>query len=250
MGHRFRALGVIPARAASSRFPNKVVAPILGKPMIQYVWEAAAQSGLERVVIATDSHEIVRVITQFGGNFELTPPDLPSGTDRVAWVAKDAPEEIIVNIQGDEPLIDPNAIRELVSAFSDPEVEMATLAVEKSMGPEWSDPNIVKVKVASNGFAEKFFRENPAGRQENFLRHIGIYAFRKPVLMRFVELPPSEGEQRYRLEQLRALENGIAIRVILLEKDTIAVDTCRDIEKVERYLLKEKNKPTAPRVSA
>ena len=242
------ALGVIPARANSSRFPNKIIAPILGKPMIQYVWEAARRAeSLSEVVVATDSEEIAAVVKGFGGNVVMTPSDLPSGTDRVAFVAKDLlakdrPHDLVLNLQGDEPLLEPDFIDSLVADLrAHPTCSLATLVVQKRSPEEANNQNVVKAAVSSRGDALYFSRQplfvSPDGA---FFKHIGIYGFRRSALLTFCSLPPSLLEKAERLEQLRALENGMSIRAVRVERDTIAVDTPGDIARVEKVLTMKK----------
>lgn len=234
-----KRLGVIPARANSTRFPKKITARILGKPMIQYVWEAAKQArSLDDVMVATDDSEIFETVIGFGGKAVLTPSTFESGTDRVAFAVADSDAGLIVNLQGDEPLLSPLAIDRLVEFLdASPDLAMATLAVGKHLPSELNDPNIVKVIFARNGRALTFSRQplraDPDGR---FFKHVGIYAFRTAALRTFCALPPSPLERAERLEQLRALENGLPIGVVLLDQDTIAVDVPADIAKVEAQL--------------
>lgn len=237
-----KRLGVIPARASSTRFPKKITARINGKPMVQYVWEAARQARLlDDVVVATDDREIYETVRDFGGKAVLTPNTFESGTDRVAFAAAEigaGPDDVIVNLQGDEPLLPPTAIDRLIESLEgDASAQMATLAVAKYLPHELADPNIVKVIFACDGRALTFSRQPLRANSDGaFFKHVGIYAFRAPALQRFCALPPSALERAERLEQLRALENGMAIQVVLMEEDTIAVDVPGDIAKVEARL--------------
>jgi 3-deoxy-manno-octulosonate cytidylyltransferase (CMP-KDO synthetase) len=234
-----KRLGVIPARANSSRFPKKILARIHGRPMIQYVWEAAKRARLlDEVIVATDDAEILAEVRSFGGKAVLTPATFSSGTDRVAYAAQESAAEIIVNLQGDEPLLTPEAIDRLIEALeADPGAEMATLAVVKRDPGELRDGNIVKVVPSGDGRALYFSRQPLAASQDgSFFKHVGVYAFRAGALGRFCRLEASALEKAERLEQLRALENGMAIRVVLIAEDTIAVDTPSDIAKVEARL--------------
>lgn len=232
------ALGVIPARAHSSRFPFKVIAKILEKPMLQHVWERASQcKSLTRVLIATDHTDIARAVESFGGKSVLT-PEFQSGSDRVAFIAKDSPEEIVINIQGDEPLLEPETLDLLVEALvKNPKLDMATLAVRSSSPLQLQDPNVVKVVVNPLGEALYFSRGIlPSKPNQEFLKHLGIYAYRRNSLLKFCSLPQSALELAEKLEQLRALENGMKIQVVIVDKETHAVDTPDDIEHVERKL--------------
>lgn len=246
MASHASALGIIPARVHSSRLPKKVLAPILGKPMIQHVWEAAKRcQRLSKIVVATDCLEIVEAVQKFGGEAVLTQGEFASGTDRVAAVAKNCAESVVVNLQGDEPLLDSQAVDEMVEVLQNtPSVDMATLAVQKVTKEDLEDPHVVKVLVSQRGEALYFSRQplrmNSSGE---YLKHIGIYGFQKAALERFVSFSPSPLEQAERLEQLRALDNGMVIKVVLQERDSIAVDVARDIERVERYLIENQRNP-------
>ncbi len=239
MKGRLLPLGVIPARADSTRFPLKVLANISGKPLIQHVWEAAMRStALGEVVIATDSPKVAEVAKGFGATCVMTSSDCPSGSDRVAEVAQQRESSIVVNLQGDEPLLSPLSIDQLVRSLeAEPELGMATLAVLKQSPSELVDPNIVKVVFTQTGRAMYFSRQPLAWNAEgSFYKHIGIYAYRRETLLKLCEWEPSVLERRERLEQLRALEHGVPIKVIPVEADTIAVDVPGDIARVESYL--------------
>lgn len=230
-------LGVIPARYASVRFPGKSLAAIAGKPMIQHVWERASQSRyLSQVIVATDDERIAAAARKFGAPVRMTRPDHASGTDRVAEVAASSDASIVVNIQGDEPLIDPGAIDTAILALLDePGCELATLKRKISNPAEINNPNVVKVVTARNGDALYFSRHAiPFGRGEagEWWKHIGLYVYRRGLLLSYPALPVGPLEQAERLEQLRALENGIPIRVAETEYDTIGVDTPEDLEAV------------------
>jgi 3-deoxy-manno-octulosonate cytidylyltransferase (CMP-KDO synthetase) len=207
--------------------------------MIQYVWEAALQARLlDEVVVATDDEEILAVAQGFGAKAVLTPNTFESGTDRVAFVAQESGAGIVVNLQGDEPLLAPSAIDRLVETLeSDAAADMATLAVAMRTDAELRDPNVVKVVFSREGRALYFSRQPLAAAPGGaFFKHVGIYAFRTAALRRFCRLPASDLERTERLEQLRALENGMSIRVILMAEDTIAVDAPADIARVEARL--------------
>ncbi len=243
MNGELLALGVIPARADSTRFPLKILAPIAGKTLVQHVWEAAKRCRLlSDVVVATDSDKIIEVVNSFGGNAVMTPSECPSGSDRVAIVAKTASASIIVNLQGDEPLLSAEAVDELVNTLrSEPQWGMATLVVRKQSEQELNDSNVVKAVFDEKGRALYFSRCPLAWDRENrFYKHIGIYAYRRETLLQLCEWEPSALERSERLEQLRALEHGVAIKVIPVSGDTIAVDVPADIARVENYL-KSKN---------
>lgn len=239
------AIAIIPARARSTRFPYKILAPILNKPMIQYVWESARAAKLPQAVwVATDDVRIQEAVTAFGGTATMTPEDLPSGTDRVAMLAADWHGDIVVNVQGDEPLLPPEAIDALILALqNNPQSGMATLAVASSDTSQLQDPNVVKV-VFNSEMNALYFSRAPIGAsaEGGYYKHIGIYAYRKDVLMRLCRIAPSRLERAERLEQLRALENNIPITVVLVQQDTIAVDTPEDIFKVEQVLIEQRER--------
>ena len=232
-------LGVIPARFASTRFPGKAIVSIAGKPMLQHVWERASASRyISQIIIATDDDRIAEVVRRFGAPVRLTRPDHLSGTDRVAEVAASEDAEVIVNIQGDEPLIDPGAIDTAILALLDePGCEMATLKKRILSPEEIHNPNVVKVVTAFNGDAVYFSRSpipfNRCG-EAVYWKHIGLYVYRRPLLLSYSSLPQGPLEQSEKLEQLRALENGIPIRVAETEYETIGVDTPADLAAVEK----------------
>jgi 3-deoxy-manno-octulosonate cytidylyltransferase (CMP-KDO synthetase) len=237
-----RIVGIIPARYASSRFPGKALADLGGKPMVQHVVERAMQSRwLTEVLVATDDQRIADAVARFGGRACLTSPDHPSGTDRIAEVARGMNCDLVVNIQGDEPLLDPAVLDLAVEPLlADATIEMGTLA--RPMGPaEAVDPSKVKVVVSRDGFALYFSRSRipyvredatPAGDRP-YLLHVGLYVYRRASLLTFAGLPPTPLEEQERLEQLRALENGMRIRVVVAEDQSFGVDTPADLERVK-----------------
>jgi 3-deoxy-manno-octulosonate cytidylyltransferase (CMP-KDO synthetase) len=243
-----KILGVIPARLASSRFPGKVLARISSKTMLQHVYERASQARyLTSTIIATDDEQVFEVARSFGARVRMTRADHPSGTDRVAEVASGEDAEIIVNIQGDEPLIDPDAIdAAILPLVHDPEVVMGTLKKRIEFPREVTDPNVVKVVTDRQGDAIYFSRcpipfvrdqgtdgtgHNQRSPQVHF-KHIGLYTFRRDFLLKYPALPIGPLEQAERLEQLRALENGYRIRVVETEYESLGVDTPSDLERV------------------
>ena len=237
----FRIAAVIPARLSSTRLSRKVLRPIAGRPMVEWVWRAAAQSGLmDPVVVATDSEEVAAVCRERGIPVEMTSAACPSGSDRVCEVAGRIDADIYVNIQGDEPTITPAFFPPLLALFDRPEIAVATLAVP-CPPDEFTDPNAVKVVTALDGRALYFSRATiPYDRDRagftGYRKHLGIYAYRKAALERFAALPPSPLEQTERLEQLRLLDNGIAIYVAEAPADTIGVDTEADLARAEAAL--------------
>jgi 3-deoxy-manno-octulosonate cytidylyltransferase (CMP-KDO synthetase) len=252
-----RVIAVIPARYGSTRFEGKPLADILGKPMIQYVYEGVCQSKLiEGVIVATDDQRIMEVVRQFGGKAMMTSPEHFSGTDRVAEVARKIASEIIVNVQGDEPLIRgviiDKAIRPLLS---DDTLPMSTLMTRIEDVRDWLNPHIVKVVVDQRGYALYFSRSpipfprdlqierlesNPFGTKrplpKRVFKHIGVYVYRRKFLLHFARMKPTPLEKLEKLEQLRALENGHRIKVTAVDYEPICVDTPADLQKVEAFL--------------
>lgn len=238
-----RVIGVIPARYGSTRFEGKPLADIWGKPMIQYVYERARKAPiLDEVIVATDDSRIKEVVENFGGKVAMTSPNHPTGTDRIGEVVKNLEVEIVINIQGDEPFIDPQLINEVGQPLlKDPKIEMATLAYEITKKENQMDANVVKVVTDTQGFALYFSRSLiPYPRKmENFhvYEHIGIYAYRKNFLLKYIQLPSTILEKTESLEQLRALENGYKIKVIVTKKYTgLSIDTKEDLEKARVFL--------------
>ncbi len=234
-------MGAIPARYGSTRLPGKPLLPIAGRPMIEHVYTRVARArGLDRVVVLTDDERIAEAVQRFGGECEMTPADCASGTDRIAWAARRWNARAVINVQGDEPLIDPEEISKIAEHLAahphDPVVTLATPAAPEEMG----NPNAVKVVLARDGAALYFSRAPiPYPRQEGGLaplKHLGIYGYQRDALLRLAALPPSPLERSESLEQLRALENGMGIRVLIVERASIGVDTAEDLERVERIL--------------
>lgn len=242
-----KILGIIPARFASTRFPGKPLALIAGKPLIQRVVERCRLAAeLADVVVATDDERIAETARKFC-RVEMTSADHPSGSDRVAEVARRVPCDGVVNIQGDEPLIDPRVIDAVAGALRD--VEMSTAATRVRAVEEYDNPNVVKVVVNAAGRALYFsrrtipyLREAASGSPSEqlaafpFLKHLGIYGYRRDTLLRLVEFPVARLEAAEKLEQLRALENAIEIAVVTVESDSTGVDVPGDVQRVERLL--------------
>jgi 3-deoxy-manno-octulosonate cytidylyltransferase (CMP-KDO synthetase) len=244
-------LGVIPARYASSRFPGKALAVIAGKTMLQHVWERASQARyLSSVVIATDDQRIRAAAEEFSARVIMTRPDHLSGTDRVAEAASASNAQIVVNIQGDEPMIDPAAIDAAVlGILDDPEADMSTLKTRIFREADVNDPNVVKVVTGTRDNALYFSRSpipfvrDPGNsvresgeRVTNVahFKHIGLYVYRRDFLLAYPDLPVGPLERAERLEQLRALENGFKIRVVETDYDSVGVDTPEDWERISR----------------
>ena len=241
-GVRTRILGVIPARFASSRFPGKALALVAGKPMLEHVWERASQSRyLTDVVVATDDDRIATVVRKFGGRVRMTSSQHPSGTDRLAEVASAEEAALYVNIQGDEPLIDPEAIdAAILSVHGDEAVAMGTLKRQIFDPTDIVNPNVVKVVTNLLGDAIYFSRcpipYERDGRSQGplYFKHIGLYVYRREFLLSYPDLNVGPLEQAECLEQLRALENGYRIRVVKTEYESLGVDTPEDLERVNK----------------
>lgn len=235
---------VIPARYASTRLPAKPLHPIAGKPLIQHVWERCARAkGIETVIVATDDMRIAEAAFGFGAEVAMTSPKHRSGTDRVAEVAKKLRGfSHIINVQGDEPLVDPAVVSKLASTMSkDRKIEMITSASVFAPDDDLSNPNMVKVVLDREGNGLYFSRSQIPfvrndGVRPSFYRHQGIYGYTTKFLLEFVKWKPGILEQAESLEQLRALENGAKIRVILAKRAAVSVDTPEDVVAVERIL--------------
>jgi 3-deoxy-manno-octulosonate cytidylyltransferase (CMP-KDO synthetase) len=238
-------LGVLPSRWGSTRFPGKPLHLIAGKPLIQHVWERCQRcTRLDEILVATDDERIMQAVAAFGGKAVMTSPDHPSGTDRIAEALRAVPQAThIVNIQGDEPLIDPALVDELAETMAnDLSLDMATAANPLDPSdPAVSDPNVVKVVTALDGRA-LYFSRSPLPFFRNaveglpVLRHKGIYAYSRSFLERFVTWPPSPLEKAESLEQLRALENGASIKVLLTNDTSPGVDTPAQALEIEAIL--------------
>jgi 3-deoxy-manno-octulosonate cytidylyltransferase (CMP-KDO synthetase) len=239
-------LAVIPSRLGAQRFPGKPLALIAGKPMIQWVWESAkAARRVNRVVVATDSEKIISVVRRFGGEAVMTSKNCPSGTDRVAEVARSSRAGIVVNVQGDEPLLSPQTIDKAVEALQQEGTAVMSTAVRKAENErEWRNPNVVKAVLDRMNYAIYFSRApipwEAAGKRcmprSPHWVHIGLYAFKRAFLFRFAALPPSTLEQSEKLEQLRVLEHGCAIKVVIAQGLSCAVDRPEDVRRVEKVL--------------
>jgi 3-deoxy-manno-octulosonate cytidylyltransferase (CMP-KDO synthetase) len=235
-------IGVIPARYRSTRLPGKPLADILGKPMVQWVYESAIRSELlDDVVVATDDERVLRAVAEFGGRGEMTSARHTTGTDRVAEIAKKRDAGIVVNIQGDEPFIEPDMIDEVVRPLlEDGNVPMSTLKHEILEEEDLHNPNVVKVVTDESGFALYFSRSLipfPRHRENHrAYEHIGLYAFRRSFLLEYARMKPTFLERTESLEQLRALERGFRIKVVETRGKYIplSVDTEEDLEKARR----------------
>lgn len=242
-----RILGIIPARYASTRFPGKPLHPIAGKPLIQHVVERCQQaSALAEIIVATDDARIADVAKKFC-RVEMTSDQHPSGTDRIAEVMQRCEGDAAVNIQGDEPLIDPSVVNSVAKALEN--AAMSTAATPIKHVAEYDNPNVVKVVVNVAGRALYFSRRtipfvrDAASRPVEeqlaafpFLKHLGIYGYRREALLKLVKFPVSVLEAAEKLEQLRALDHGIDIAVVKVQHDSVGVDVPADVERVERLL--------------
>jgi 3-deoxy-D-manno-octulosonate cytidylyltransferase len=230
---------VLPARWGSTRFPGKPLADIAGKPLIQRVWERAQDiEGAERVLVATDDERIAACVRGFGGDVVMTAPDHATGTDRVAEVARGLDADVVVNLQGDEPVFDPVIVYRMLDALASG-ADIATACHPITRLEEFNSPHVVKVVVGEDGRALYFSRAPiPSGAQFDVgpgavpMRHVGVYAFAREALARFAGLPRSALEESERLEQLRALENGMTVAVVVTDSETLGVDVPDDIKTV------------------
>lgn len=240
-------LCVLPARLGSERIPRKPLQLIAGRPLIEWSWAAAcAVPGVDEVVVATDSEEIVAAVEAFGGRARLTRGDHASGTDRVAEVAREGTADVIVNFQADEPFLAPDAVRAAIDAVAAGPREISTLAVPLEGEAEWRSPSVVKVARAQDGRALYFSRAPiPHPREEEpvwgtpdgpWLRHVGLYVYTSDALARWVALAPSPLERIERLEQLRALEAGLHIDICVVPPGPPGIDVPEDIARAERLL--------------
>jgi len=242
MAEQLKTIAVIPARMTSTRFPGKVLAKLGGKPIIQWVWERTVRSKAGQVLIATDSGEVVRAAEAFGAKAVMTRPDHPSGSDRIREAAQTLEYDVIINVQGDEPFMEPQVIDSLIDAMAgDDSPEMATVVVPCDREAVAKNPNLPKVVLTADDYALYFSRsEIPflrvGGTDMPLYRHWGIYAYRRATLDRFVSLPESPLEKCEKLEQLRALENGIRIKVVKTGFQSIGIDTPEDLAHAEQYI--------------
>jgi len=240
-------IGVIPARYSSTRFAGKVLADIMGKPMLQHVWERAKQSRmLDDLIIACDNELILKAASEFGAKAVMTSKEHACGTDRITEVVNPLDVKVIINIQGDEPLIHPMMIDSVARALlEDSSVNMATMMKKIEDSIQVFDPNVVKVVVDRNNFALYFSRApipflapNAEIEQVTYYKHIGLYAYTKDFLFTYKNLPSSNLEKTEKLEQLRVLSEGFKIKMIETTFDTVGVDTLEDLEKVKEQLKK------------
>lgn len=248
-----KTYGIIPSRFGSSRFPGKPLAILAGKPLVAWVVEAVKRAkGLDEVLVATDDERIVKAVEQHGGTAVMTPSDLPSGTDRIACAARNflghdfADDDILVNVQGDEPLIDPALVERLAAKLKDdPRWSMATAVTPIRNAADFAAKTVVKVVLDRDDGALYFSRapipcdrdHAPAFQGGLYVRHLGVYAYRGAFLKRYIAEPPCELEKTERLEQLRALWMGARIAVVRTDDEGVGVDTPEDAARVEKLLL-------------
>ncbi len=242
-----KVLAVVPARYASTRFPGKIIAPAAGKPVVYHTYLQAQKATLvDEVLIATDAEEVVEALRPYDARVVMTRKDHPSGTDRIAEIAANTDAEIIVNVQGDEPLIDPKTIDDTVRPLlDDPDLPMSTARNLITLPEQIENPSVVKVVCDVRGYALYFSRwpipyiRDAADRGAAatcYWQHVGIYVYRRDFLLRFAKMPQTPLEKLEKLEQLRVLENGLKIAVVDTEYDSVGVDTPEDLERVNALL--------------
>ena len=233
---------IIPARMGSMRFPGKVLADLGGKPVIQHVWENAMRSKADSVTVAADDPRVEQAVKAFGGHVVMTKPSHPSGSDRVWEAAQSTDAELIVNVQGDEPFLPQEVIDDLIDAMHGPDAPaMGTVVLPCSRADIAANPNLPKVVLTTDDYALYFSRSmipylREGGEETEVYRHWGIYAYRRETLAKFVSLPEGRLERCEKLEQLRALENGIRIKVIRTSFDSIGIDTPDDLVRAQEFL--------------
>ena len=233
-----RIVAIIPARYHSTRLPGKALADIAGRPMIEHVYRrSASAAGVDAVIVATDDERIADAVRQFGGRVVMTAASHRTGTDRVAEVAHGIACDIVINVQGDEPLIPPQMIEEVVAPFGESGVVMATLRRRIDSEEDRLSPHVVKVVVNRDDDALYFSRAPiPSGRGGAAFKHVGLYGYRRQFLLEFAALPQTPLEVSESLEQLRALEHGFRIRTPETIHDSLGVDTPEDLERARRQL--------------
>ena len=242
-----KVIVVIPSRYASTRLPGKPLAQLAGKPMVQHVYERAKQAQtVHRVIVATDDQRIVEAVKAFGGEARMTRTDHRTGTERIAEVAVQEPGDVFVNVQGDEPLIDPVAIDTAVGALlEEPQAQIATVATPIRHAGDIMDPNVVKTVLDFDGNALYFsrapipwIRDTQQKLHVKYWKHLGLYVFQREALLEYTTLPQGELERIEQLEQLRWLENGWKIRVAEVAHDAVSVDVPEDVPRVEKLMQK------------
>jgi 3-deoxy-manno-octulosonate cytidylyltransferase (CMP-KDO synthetase) len=240
-----KALIIIPARFNSKRFPGKVLEKVQGKPVLWWVYDACKSANVGRVLIATDNTRIESAVKDFGAEVVITPSECSSGSDRVYFASKGCKEKFVVNVQGDELFVSPETIRILVEKLeSEHGVEIATPCSLQKETADINDPNSVKAVFSNNGRALYFSRSAipHSGGNSEWYKHLGVYAYTKSALERFANTPPSKLEKAERLEQLRALENGMNIHCVVVSGSGPSINTPEDLKKAEEYLSNSKLK--------
>lgn len=237
-----RIVAVIPARYASTRFHGKPLADLAGRPLIEHVYRRVTECrAIGTVIVATDDDRIRHVVEGFGGRVQMTNPAHVSGTDRVAEVSRGLDCELVVNVQGDEPLIEPDMIQEALAPFTDPAIQMGTLCRRIDDASDFTNPHVTKVVLDREGHALYFSRtpiphhRDPGAPLEAW-KHVGLYVYRRRFLLEFARMAPTPLERLEALEQLRAIEHGVRIAVVETRHNSIGVDTPEDLEKVRRIL--------------
>ena len=228
-------IAIIPARLQSKRFPKKILFPIDEKPMVVHVYENVKKSeSIDDVIIAVDDDETIKELKKWKVKTVMTSSEHRSGTDRVHEASINKNADVIVNVQADEPFLDFSLVDILVNEFDDMSVEMATVAGKELSAEQLNDSNTVKVLLDSERFATAFRRDPVDIESAGYYHHAGIYAYRQEALNRFTSLEPSTNEQKFKLEQLRALDNGISIKVVLTDKVNKGIDTLEDIKELNK----------------
>lgn len=232
---KYKAIVIIPARYGSTRLPAKMLLKETGKYLIQHTYERVTKCrNVARVIVATDDKRAAKAARSFGAEVRMTSPRHTCGTERIIEVIKKlspGTTRFVVNVQGDEPEIDPIVIDRLISALQQPRLDMVTLACPISSKNDWTDPNKVKVMLDRNGLALSFKRVIMGTLPGRCYRHLGVYGYKRAALLRFARLPQTESEKVNRLEQLRALENGFRIKVLITDKANYGIDTREDYDK-------------------
>jgi 3-deoxy-manno-octulosonate cytidylyltransferase (CMP-KDO synthetase) len=237
-------VGVVPARLGSTRFPGKVLAPICGRPLLQHVFERLTEAGrVDEVMVATDSDEVAEIAASFGGRVAMVREPCGTGSDRVAAAVRDVEADVVINLQADQPMIDPADIDRTVAALeAEDRLDLVTLAFGANDREGYESPDVVKV-VAGTGGRALYFSRSPVphavgseGLRPLYLHHVGIYCFRRAALERFASLDSGQLEQRESLEQLRAIENGMAVGLVITDAQTVSVDRPGDVAVVERRM--------------
>ncbi|MCI0406084.1 MAG: 3-deoxy-manno-octulosonate cytidylyltransferase [candidate division Zixibacteria bacterium] len=233
---KLRAAGLIPARFASSRFPGKLLANLNGRPVLEWAFLSAQKSKtFERIIVATDDYRILRAAANFGAEAVLTKQNHPSGTDRIAEVARKLNCDVVVNLQGDHPFVPVAMIRNLLASFADKKVQAATLAYRETDAEKLKNPNLVKVVFDKNNWGMYFSRSTiPWEAKEAFI-HIGLYAFQKKFLLKLVQKKPAPLEKSEKLEQLRILENGTPLKVVWVKEAVPSIDAPEDMAKAAAW---------------